>query len=284
MKERFEHFVASILSPQTAVFLLGKVCLLTAVVLSYSAGDLMRRAGVVALPSAEVQIASEKKQAQRAPLSSYSVISTSNIFGTPPAAAPKVVAPPTKLKLRLVGTNLGTRQFAIIENQAKNEQDVFDQNELVFGQARLVEILADRVHLDVNGRREILIFEEGAPRVGAPTESAREVEEGQTDFTVEETELNDALSNLPVLISQVRAVPYFRDGQSIGMRLFALRRDSLWEKIGLKNGDILLAVNDNSLSDPSQALKIFEQLKSERSINVKLERNGSPTELRYNIR
>jgi general secretion pathway protein C len=110
------------------------------------------------------------------------------------------------------------------------------------------------------------------------------VEEGQTDFTVEETELNDALSNLPVLISQVRAVPYFRDGQSIGMRLFALRRDSLWEKIGLKNGDILLAVNDNSLSDPSQALKIFEQLKSERSINVKLERNGSPTELRYNIR
>ena len=68
------------------------------------------------------------------------------------------------------------------------------------------------------------------------------------------------------------------------MRLFAIRRDSLYEKLGLKNGDILTAVNENNLSDPSQALKIFEQLKNERSINVKLERNGENKDLHYAIR
>ena len=44
-------------------------------------------------------------------------------------------------------------------------------------------------------------------------------------------------------------------GQSIGMRLFAIRTGSLYEKLGLKNGDIILAVNENSLSDPAQAFE-----------------------------
>ena len=106
----------------------------------------------------------------------------------------------------------------------------------------------------------------------------------QTEFSVAEDELSAALANLPQLLSQARAVPYFRNGQSIGMRLFAIRSGSMYEKLGLKNGDIVLSVNENSLSDPAQALKLFEQLKSERSINVKLERNSQNMDMRYAIR
>ena len=58
----------------------------------------------------------------------------------------------------------------------------------------------------------------------------------------------------------------------------------MYEKLGLKNGDIVKSINENNLSDPSQALKLFEQLKSERSIGVKLERDGAPRELKYSIR
>ena len=67
------------------------------------------------------------------------------------------------------------------------------------------------------------------------------------------------------------------------MRLFAIRKDSLYEKLGLKNGDIITSVNDSSLSNPAEALKLFEKLKSEREISVKLERNGEKKSLEYSI-
>ncbi len=103
-------------------------------------------------------------------------------------------------------------------------------------------------------------------------------------FSIADDEISSALANLPQLLSQARAVPYFRNGTSIGMRLFAIKPESLYEKLGLKNGDIILSVNENSLSDPAQALKLFEQLKTERAINVKLERNSQVSEMRYSIR
>ena len=54
--------------------------------------------------------------------------------------------------------------------------------------------------------------------------------------------------------------------------------------LGLKNGDIIKFVNNNPMTDPAQALKLFEQLKSERSIGVKVERIGQDVDLSYSIR
>jgi general secretion pathway protein C len=101
---------------------------------------------------------------------------------------------------------------------------------------------------------------------------------------VEEAELDKGLENLPLLLTQARAVPYFKEGRSIGLRLFAIKNGSLYEKIGLKNGDILKSINGNSLGDISQALKLFEQLKQERSINLVLEREKQDREFKYTIR
>jgi general secretion pathway protein C len=104
------------------------------------------------------------------------------------------------------------------------------------------------------------------------------------EFVVEEAELDKGLENLPLLLTQARAVPYFKDGRSIGLRLFAIKTGSLYEKVGLKNGDILKTINGNNLGDISQALKLFEQLKQERSISLVLEREKQDREFKYTIR
>ncbi len=162
---------------------------------------------------------------------------------------------------------------------------MFVLGDQVFNQAKLIEILADSVRISYSDKVETLVMEEGAGALntGSATTTG-ETPDGQTEFTVEEKELSDALANLPQLLSQARAVPYFKNGESIGMRLFAIRQGSLYQKLGLKNGDILKSVNDNSLSDPSQALKIFDQLKTERSISVRVERAGQEMSLQYQIR
>jgi general secretion pathway protein C len=158
---------------------------------------------------------------------------------------------------------------------------VFEVDDSVFGTSVLAKVHAAKVELKKGNSLVTLELEDVEPS-GGSSEGISSDEEG-SEFTVPEEELSDALANLPRLLSQARAVPYFRNGKSIGMRLFAIRKGSMYEKLGLKNGDIIKSVNDNSLSDPSQALKIFNQLKDERSISVVLERAGADKSLSYSI-
>lgn len=285
----FQQFADWILSLEGAISIIGKCAFIAAIGFATEAGenfwygDLRRSVNPPStnLPESDIP-------ARRSPLSSYSSISSRNIFAAVSKDEPeekKAPEPVTNLQLRLVGTNVGSNSspFAIIENTSKREQDVFDLKESVFGQAKLVEVLQESVKLDRNGKIEILVLQESDQKSSSSGSGIESLNEDQTDFSVAESELEDALANLPRLLSQARAVPYFRNGKSVGMRLFAIRRGSLYEKLGLKNGDIIKEVNENSLTDPAQALKLFEQLKSERSIQVKVERSGQDTQLRYAI-
>ena len=272
-----------------AAYWIGQVCLFVAVALAYKTGEMFRNSPESTLPQLELpSLSDEGGKRVKTPIEAFGIIATSSLFAKPKpvesAAPPAPTANTSKLKLIAVNESSSGMKMAIIEDGAKQAQDVFEVNEQVFNQARLTEIKTDRVLIDRAGKVETLLLSEKEPSVVAAKDGEEAPAADQTDFTVPEEELSAALANLPQLLSQARAVPYFRNGQSIGMRLFAIRAGSLYEKLGLKNGDIILSVNDNSLSDPAQALKLFEQLKTERSIGVKVERNSQLSDLHYSIR
>lgn len=278
-------------SMRTVAFILGKASLVAAIGFVFLIGDVMSEAKKDTLPVVELRPPQEAEQAKaKVPYETYANIPRSTMFGVPKASTKVETRAPSAspMKLRLVAVNelSGGNRLAIIEDTQKQTQEVFDVNEIVFGQGKLIEILPDSAKIEYAGRIETIVMQDTvvSGSGGATPGAVESASDDQTDFSVAEDELSAALANLPQLLSQARAVPYFRNGQSIGMRLFAIRSGSMYEKLGLKNGDIVLAVNDNSLSDPAQALKLFEQLKSERSINVKLERNAQNMDMRYTIR
>jgi general secretion pathway protein C len=215
---------------------------------------------------------------------SPSTISKVNIFGplTPKnAITPTAAKPVTKIPLILIGTFLqkNTDPYAIIEDDKKKVQDVFNLQDMVFGDAKLVGIYPDKVELNRNGQIEILTIDDAPDLSGGGGSDSNSVE-----ISVDSAELDNALQNLPVLLTQARAVPYFKDGKPVGIRLFSIKSGSLYEKVGLQNGDVLKTINGNSLSDMTQAMRLFEMLKQERSLSVSLERNREEKEFKYQIR
>lgn len=236
------------------------------------------------------------------PATFYTLISKRDIFNSakPEAPAPVVEQPPvaTPLKLKLWGVAVhqnAQHSYSIIEDLGARKQGVYAVNAAVPGGATVKAIEWDKVILAHNGKDEILELASKGPPSGKPAAAASAPAAaappsgggiqatGENEYLVPRSEVDSALENMSQLFTQIRAVPHFEGGQSIGFRLFAIRRGSLFDKIGLKNGDIVTSINGSPMNDPSKAVSLLQELKDARNLEVDALRNQQPLKLSYTI-
>lgn len=161
------------------------------------------------------------------------------------------------------------------------------------------EIDEVRVYLDFGGGRieylELLDRQQPAPGTpaAAPTAPsdpfAAELDKGirktgANSYEVQHSTLDALLGNMGALSRAARIVPEMRDGKSIGFRLFSIKPDGPFGKIGLQNGDVISAINGLEMNSPDKALEVYTKLKTANHLSVGLERNGQKITEDYNIR
>jgi general secretion pathway protein C len=239
----------------------------------------------------------------------YRIIAERNIFNAnppkqgqepPPPAAP-VAQPtqPTQLQLKLAGTVAGAnkQRYAILEDTAnRGAQAVYQVGDVVQN-AVIVEINPVCVVFDRGGQRESLCFQYDAKgRQEPPTPAARAaaaplppddsgiLRVDASTWRVSRELILEHFANLGGLSAQARVMPYVVQGQTQGFRLVQLKNDSLLQKIGLQNGDVIQKVNGLNITTPGEALQAFQQLSSESSVRLELLRSRRSTTLTYELR
>jgi general secretion pathway protein C len=225
----------------------------------------------------------------------YSVIFRRNLFGQEASVADgPATGKPTDLALR--GTaDIEGRGFAVFEDTANGEQDVFAVGERVFDGPKLVSVARRSAVILRAGRREtIKIEDEEVPKQKKsdkpPTKGKKAAElsgirqSASDTYLIDRREVDHAIENLNSLITEVRAVPFMRDGNNMGFRLFAIKPGSIFERMGLKNGDVVQNVNGTQLTDPSKATGLLGELQTADVITVDLIRQNKPSTLTYNVR
>jgi type II secretion system protein C len=95
--------------------------------------------------------------------------------------------------------------------------------------------------------------------------------------------LDSNLSNMGSLFTQIRAAPNLQDGSSDGFRLSQIQPGSIFQQIGLEDGDIVTGAQGQQVNDPMRAMFLFSALRDSPSITLNLIRNGSPMQLVYTI-
>jgi general secretion pathway protein C len=103
-------------------------------------------------------------------------------------------------------------------------------------------------------------------------------------YEVQRSTLNSVLGNLALLSRSARIVPEVRAGRPAGSRLFAVRPDGPFAKIGLQNGDVIASINGLEMTSPEKALELYAKLKSANHLDLGLERNGQKISSDYTIR
>jgi len=270
--------------------------------------NLFFEAAIAPAPSAPAARGSARSATSEAP-ATLDLAKLSQMTGLPLPAPeteedgpkPDMSAEPvrTSLRVKLLGTLVSTApgwsiaSILDLGNQKSSTLMVGDRVQ----SAEVLSIQRDRVIIANNGRREFIGAEAGD---GAPppppiattrpvTEPAQPYGAGikaldENNYEIPRGEVDRALANLNDLAMQARIVPAFKDGQAEGFKLFSIRPDSLYSKIGIVNGDVIKRINGFEMNSPEKALEIYTKLKDTNRIDIELDRNGSTLRKTYNVR
>lgn len=190
------------------------------------------------------------------------------------------------------------RSRAVFQATAGGEIAVLGEGDQLLDQATVTSIYRNNVCVSRSGTCEIFSLEQANKKVSAtprptpvaePSTSEPSLGEGvrklgSQEYEIERSEIDNVLSNLNQIARQARIVPSFKDGKSNGFKLFSIRPNSLYSKIGIQNGDIIQKINGYEMNSPDKALEIYTKLKDADSITVDLVRRGKPVTMSYSIR
>ncbi len=216
--------------------------------------------------------------AAHAPLN-LAALSNGHLFGAapPPPQVNDANAPETNMPLVLTGIIAAAdpkNGLAIIGTAASNAK-IYPVGERVPGNARVHAVYVDRVLLERNGTLEALMlprkFGGATAPTGGPVPSALD-------------RVQRAISNEPGLISDVlRPQPVFAEGKLRGYRVYPGQNARAFAALGLRNGDLVLAINGTALDDPTRGNDIFSSLGNSDLARVTVMRNGQQQDLTLNM-
>ncbi|KPJ77092.1 MAG: hypothetical protein AMJ54_09440 [Deltaproteobacteria bacterium SG8_13] len=236
------------------------------------------------------------------PLSHYQPVVERNLFQTKATAAviPQAVVDveglqQTDLKLKLWGTVTGDDKeaYAVIEETGKRIQNLYRIGDSV-QDATLKLILREKVVLSVKGRDEVLEIEKPTDRASSARPAAayaarpgagRQPRAPRSQkITLRRNQIDEALQDVNQLLSDVSIRPHFQDGQPDGLMLSRVKPNSLFMRMGLRNGDVINGVNGQQLQSVDDAMSFYEKLKESDQVTVQLKRGGRERTIQYTIR
>lgn len=218
-----------------------------------------------------------------------------------PAYDPNADPVPSSLRATLIGTMVANRpewSFATLRDDSSSEARLYLNGDTFLG-AEILEIERLRVILLNEGRKEYLSIDGPAapprpnmpvatapPRPGgAPAVAEADVRKvGDNQFEISREDVERQLSNLNTIATQARIVPSFKNGEANGFKVFSIRPGSIYQKLGIQNGDVIKKINGYEINSPDKALEVYAKLKESSKIEVELERRGQTTNSTVNVK
>ncbi len=204
-----------------------------------------------------------------------------------PEIQDQAVLAPTSLNLKLWGTvvGIGQQSVAVIQEEKARTQTLFHEGDTV-SKAVIKKIHRSSVVLTYNGEDQILEMEAQVPgghtAATAPSPMLSPPNDTST-MTIEKSVIDEAINDMETLTKQVRVRPHFSKGKPDGLLIYGIRNNTLFNKLGLKNGDILMGVDNKELNSISDALALYQTLSQASEAKLKIKRRGKTKEIIYNV-
>jgi type II secretion system protein C len=205
------------------------------------------------------------------------------------------------LGLELMGTVVADNprlSRAIIDNRSIRKQEAYREGDTA-GKVKIKKILRNNVVITTAKGDELLTVEiketgKSAPsaltqRVGSQSSSAqpatgtRQQRARTSAISLKQDEIESSLADLDKLMEQMKISPYKTGDQASGFRLGNVARDSVLRKMGLRSRDVIVGIDDETITGPEQAADFFQRLAGGGEVTIKLKRRRRTRQIKLNI-
>lgn len=201
---------------------------------------------------------------------------------------------PLKVKGIIFGGSSVT-SLALLESSATQLVDSFVLGESVPGNGRVSAITQDRVYFLQGPCPEYLEVEQPQDikrRVADPSKRTKQVTpsagSGEADYSedgferrgdqiaVDKQWIEKAVGvDFAKTLQDAKATPnVVAGGQVKGFVMTQIRPDSVYEKMGMINGDVVRSINGIELNDAARAIQTLQAMRTETQLEVVIEREG----------
>jgi general secretion pathway protein C len=129
------------------------------------------------------------------------------------------------------------------------------------------------------------------PPVDATPESelASAVDKGvkkldDSHYEIDRSLVDKILGDPSVVMRQARIVPSIVNGKPNGFKMYAIRPNSVFAKIGMQNGDTITSINGFDMTSPDKALEVYTKVRSASNLSIAIIRRGQASAMEYSIK
>ncbi len=184
--------------------------------------------------------------------------------------------------LELKGTvfTRSLKPIAIIKDTKTGKVNMYEAGENIC-KIKILEVKRAEVILQEGKAKYVLALPRGSVR--QPYIIDFDISKEDTAFRMSRADVNKAISRIPRLMRDIKIIPHFAKGKPQGMRLSKVKEGSIFQKAGVKSGDVVKGVNGMTLNTPHQIFRAYRELKNQNSFQVEIVRDGEPAVLNYRL-
>ncbi len=166
--------------------------------------------------------------------------------------------------------------------QEGNDIVMIGLNEVYKGY-KLVDVLADRAIFEKSAKRYEVYFKDENLDEGAITEAEPEIIADGAAVFVKRKEIKYYSKNFDAIWKNIKIKEVIEKKRLKGFEVTWVKKDSLFSKLGLLKGDIIIGVNGRILKSISQVFKIYNNMDKLDSLKLKILRDNQEKELEYEV-
>jgi len=240
----------------------------------------------------------------------FEIFNISEAFNLKVYEEPKIIEPPKMItktisteelrqdsyKLSAVFLGAGGDFIIIEDGQQKVEFVNLGANYRIY---KLVEIKIDKAVFEVYGSKYTLeVSKNGTlPRKEMVTKTITELEgspnrtttqivqssQPQRFLKVEKNELKNYSGNVNKIWKEIKIKDIKENGKIVGFMIKKIMPDSVFSKLGLLEGDIIVSVNNKKLTKFSEAFYFYRNILKYKSLKITVLRNNQQKDIEYAI-
>ncbi|SLM33229.1 putative GspC [Desulfamplus magnetovallimortis] len=205
----------------------------------------------------------------------------------------------TTLNIKLWGTVKGgdTENYAVIENASDRKQGLYRQGEIIEGTSAVIrKVLRMSVIINNNGKDQVLEMSSDVSASNISTSSgilrntaatSTSVDRGEDDdkieMTIQRSMIEESMQDINNLMKQVRIRPHFTGGEADGILLYGIKQSSMFNEMGIRNGDIIMGVDGNAIRSVEDAIGLYDTLQNASEAKIQIKRRGRTKEILYHV-